>query len=77
MLRINMIDYLENHLAKHLWLVKEKEMQQFIIVKNDQQSGNDNIVSKPETETNTPPTTDPYVGMTKAEFYAIICISQR
>ena len=38
--------------------------------KNDQQSENDNIVSKPETETNTPPTTDPYVGMTKAEFYA-------
>lgn len=39
MLRINLIDYLENHLAKHLWLVKEKEMQQFIIVKKEQESG--------------------------------------
>ncbi len=37
---------------------------------DDQHSGNDNIVSSPETETNTSPTTDPYVGMTKAEFYA-------
>lgn len=33
LLRINLIDYLENHLAKHLWLVREKEMQQFIQVK--------------------------------------------
>lgn len=31
MLRTNLIDYLENHLVKHLNLAKEKEMQPYII----------------------------------------------
>lgn len=34
MVRTNLIDYLENHLAKHLLLIKEKEMQPFIRKEN-------------------------------------------
>lgn len=38
-LRINLIDYLENHLAKHLWLVREEEMQPFVNVKKTADQG--------------------------------------
>lgn len=39
LLRTNLIDYLENHLAKQLSLIKEQEMQSFINVKNKPQEG--------------------------------------
>ena len=35
MLRTNLIDYLENHLAKHLDLARQKEMQPFLNVKKE------------------------------------------
>ena len=31
MVRTNLIDYLENHLIKHLLLVQDREMQTFIV----------------------------------------------
>lgn len=36
LLRVNLIDYLENHLAKHLLLIREEEMQPFLNVKNEE-----------------------------------------
>lgn len=39
MLRTNLIDYLENHLAKQLSQLKEKEMQPFINAKDKTQEG--------------------------------------
>lgn len=49
LLRINLIDYLENHLTKHLFLVKEKEMQPFLRVKEKpEESGVEEAVSERE-----------------------------
>ena len=38
-LRVNLIDYLENHLAKHLDLIQEKEMQPFLNVNRSMENG--------------------------------------
>ena len=35
--KTNMVDYLENHMVKHLILVKEEEMQQHILKKEDRE----------------------------------------
>jgi len=48
MLRTNLMDYLENHLVKHLELTKEKEMQPFINVRA--QEGKEEAAPKARSE---------------------------
>lgn len=47
--KTNMVDYLENHMVKHLILVKEEEMQQHILKKEDKmEPDSEENVSKSE-----------------------------
>ena len=46
-MRTNLIDYLENHLVKHLQLIQEEEMQLFI---NNSKKRSEKEEQKEETE---------------------------